>query len=80
MIFRGTVYRRSSADGPPQPGVAGEREVFEHNPQRVRRILNETGWERVFCGTLNLNPSLTFSPPARGDSADFVSSGLDAIL
>ena len=54
MIFKGTVYRRSSADHPRQPEVAGEREVFKCNPQRVRRIMKETGWESVFCGTLNL--------------------------
>ena len=54
MIFKGTVYRRSSADRPRQPEVAGEREVFKCNPQRVRRIMKETGWESVFCGTLNL--------------------------
>ena len=52
MIFKGTVCRRSSADR--QPEVAGEREVFKCNPQRVRRIKKETGWESVFCGTLNL--------------------------
>ena len=52
MIFKGTVCRRSSADC--QPEVAGEREVFKCNPQRVRRIKKETGWESVFCGTLNL--------------------------
>ena len=54
MIFKGTVYRRSSADRPRQHEVAGEREVFKCNPQRVRRIMKETGWESVFCGTLNL--------------------------
>ena len=54
MIFKGTVYRRNSADRPRQPEVAGEREVFKCNPQRVRRIMKETGWENVFCGTLNL--------------------------
>ena len=35
MIFKGTVYRRSSSDPPSQPEVAGEREVFKCNPQRV---------------------------------------------
>lgn len=54
MIFKGTVYRRSSANPPRQPEVAGERHVFKCNPQRVRRIMKETGWETVFCGTLNL--------------------------
>ena len=54
MIFKGTVYRRSSSDPPSQPEVAGEREVFKCNPQRVCRIMKETGWESVFCGTLNL--------------------------
>ena len=54
MIFKGTVYRRSSSDPPSQPEVAGEREVFKCNPQRVCRIIKETGWESVFCGTLNL--------------------------
>ena len=54
MIFKGTVYRRSSSDRPRQPEVAGEREVFKCNPQRVRRIMKETDWESVFCGTLNL--------------------------
>ena len=29
MIFKGTVYRRSSSDPPSQPEVAGEREVFK---------------------------------------------------
>ena len=29
--------------------MAGEREVFKCNPQRVRRIMQETGWESVFC-------------------------------
>ena len=53
-LSQGTVYRRSSADRPRQPEVAGEREVFKCNPQRVRRIMKETGWESVFCGTLNL--------------------------
>ena len=54
MIFKGTVYRRSSSDRPSQPEVAGEREVFKCNPQRVCRIMKETDWESVFCGTLNL--------------------------
>lgn len=54
VVFRGMVYRRSSADHRMQPEVAGEREVFKCNPQRVRRIMNETGWDDVFCGTLNL--------------------------
>ena len=54
MIFKGKVYRRSSAVPPRQPEVAGEREVFKCNPQRMRRIREETGWECVFCGTLNL--------------------------
>ena len=54
MIFTGTVYRRSSANCPRQPEVASEREVFKLNPQRVRRIKEETGWESVVCGTLNL--------------------------
>ena len=54
MTFKGKVYRRSSADQPRQPKVAGEKEVFECNQQRERRIKNETGWESVFCGTLNL--------------------------
>ncbi len=43
MIFKGTVYKRSSADHPSQPEVAGEREVFKCNLQRVRRIMKETG-------------------------------------
>ena len=34
MIFKGTVYRRSSSDRPRQPEVAGEREVFKCNPQQ----------------------------------------------
>ena len=38
MIFKGTVYRRSSSDPPSQPEVAGEREVFKCNPQRVCRM------------------------------------------
>ena len=50
MIFKGTVYKRSSADCPKQLEIAGEREVFKCNPQRVRRIMEETGWESVFCG------------------------------
>ena len=54
VIFKGKVYRRSSAVPPKQPEVAGESEVFKCNPQRTRRIREETGWECVFCGTLNL--------------------------
>ena len=54
MIFRGTVYRRSSIGRLDQREVAGERDVFKCNPQRVSRILKETGWDSVFCGTLNL--------------------------
>ena len=54
MIFKGTVYRRSSAYRPQRPAAAGESEVFRCNPQRVCRIMKETGWESVFCGTLNL--------------------------
>ena len=52
MIFKGTVYRRSSADL--QPEVAGEHQVFRCNPQRRSRIMEETGWGSVFDGTLNL--------------------------
>lgn len=55
VIFKGAVYRRSTAHRPRQPAVAGESEVFTCNPQRVRRILKETGWESVFYGTLNLS-------------------------
>ena len=54
MIFKGTGYKRSSADLPRQPGVAGEAEVFRRNPQRKRRIMKRTGWKVVFDGTLNL--------------------------
>ena len=54
MIFMGTVYRRSSADPPKQPSVAGEAEISRRNPQRERRIMEETGWTEVFDGTLNL--------------------------
>ena len=54
MNFKGTVYRRSSAGRPKQPEVAGESEVFKCNPQRVGRIMEETGWKNVFFGTLNL--------------------------
>ncbi len=54
MVFKGTVCRRSSASPPKNPKVAGESEIFRHNPQRVCRIKEETGWESVFCGTLNL--------------------------
>lgn len=52
MIFKGTVYRRSSVDR--QSDVAGESDVFGCNPQRAHRIMEETGWEDVFSGTLNL--------------------------
>ena len=55
MIFKGTVRRRSSADPPKQLGVAGEAEIFRCNPQRERRIMGETGWAKVFDGTLNLD-------------------------
>lgn len=55
MIFEGTVRRRSSADPPIQPAVAGEAEIFRCNPQRKRRIMKETGWAEVFDGTLNLD-------------------------
>lgn len=54
MIFRGRTYRRSSAEHPRPIEPAGEREVFESNPQRTFRIRKETGWEAVFPGTLNL--------------------------
>ena len=52
MIFKGIVYGRSSENR--QTEVAGEREIFKRNPQRVRRIKQGTGWRCVFCGTLNL--------------------------
>ena len=54
VIFMGTVRRRSSADPPRQPEVAGEAEVFRRNPKRKRRIMRMTGWKTVFDGTLNL--------------------------
>ena len=54
VIFKGEVYRRSSADRPRQPEVAGESQIFKCNPQRACRIMKETGWRSVFCGTLNL--------------------------
>ena len=54
MNFMGTVYRRSTSGSPQHANVAGEAEVFECNPQRVRRIMDETGWKSVFYGTLNL--------------------------
>ena len=55
MIFKGTVRRRSSADPPKQPWVAGEAKIFRCNPQRERRIIRETGWAELFDGTLNLD-------------------------
>ena len=54
MIFKGTVRKRSSADPPRQPWIAGEARVFRCNPKRRRRIMKMTGWETVFDGTLNL--------------------------
>ena len=54
MIFKGTVRRRSSADSPKQPEVAGEAKVFRRNPKRKCRIMKMTGWKTVFDGTLNL--------------------------
>ncbi|MYA59452.1 MAG: DUF120 domain-containing protein [Chloroflexi bacterium] len=54
MTFKGRVCRRSSAARPKDAHVAGEREVFKRNPQRKRRIKEETGWLTVFDGTLNL--------------------------
>ena len=54
MTFKGMVRRRSSADPPRQPEVAGEAEIFRCNPKRKRRIMEATGWETVFDGTLNL--------------------------
>lgn len=54
VIFKGTVRRRSSANPPLQPEVAGEGEVFRCNPQRKNRIMEKTGWNTVFDGTLNL--------------------------
>ena len=55
MIFKGTVRRRSSADPPRQPELAGEEDIFRCNPQREHRIMKETGWAEVFDGTLNLD-------------------------
>lgn len=52
MIFIGVVRRRSSVGD--RPWVAGEAEVFRCNPQRRRRIMEETGWDTVFDGTLNV--------------------------
>ena len=52
MTFKGTVRGRSSADR--QPEVAGEAEIFRQNPNRTCRIMEETDWETVFKGTLNL--------------------------
>ena len=54
MKFKGKVCRRSTANPPKQPELAGEREIHKFNPQRVQRIKKETEWERVYCGTLNL--------------------------
>lgn len=54
VIFTGTVYRRKSAANPSQPDLAGEKEIFECNPQRARRIIEETDWDSVCPGTLNL--------------------------
>ncbi len=55
MTFKGKVCKRSSKECfDPRKEPAGESKVFKRNPQRVRRIKEETGWESVFYGTLNL--------------------------
>lgn len=55
FTFKGTVYQRSSAHPPKQPDVPGEAEIFRCNPRRSRRIMEKTGWDRVFRGALKLS-------------------------
>ena len=52
ITFPGIVGPRSSIA--PSVGPPGEAEVLSLNPQRQHRILQATGWEKLFPGTLNL--------------------------
>lgn len=50
--FHGIVGSRSSTA--PSEGPPGEKEVLSLNPQRQDRILQATGWKKLFHGSLNL--------------------------
>ena len=52
ITFQGIVQSRSSTA--PSVGPPGEDEVLSLNPQRHHRILQATGWQKLFPGTLNL--------------------------
>lgn len=52
MEFEGLVEFRSSAR--PRTGPPGESEIQARNPERVRRILEITGWQRLASGSLNV--------------------------
>lgn len=52
MEFEGLVQFRSSAQ--PNAGPPGESAIQALNPERVRRILELTGWQCLAPGSLNL--------------------------
>ncbi len=55
MEFTGTVFFRSSKEQGGVPGEApGEAEIQRKNPQRKKMILNATGWDDLFPGSLNI--------------------------
>lgn len=51
MKFKAEISSRSSLH---QSGPPSETEILRLNPQRREMILNETGWEELYEGTLNL--------------------------
>jgi len=53
VTFSATVRSRSSRikGGPPRP--PSETKILRLNPQRREKILEATGWEQLFPGTLN---------------------------
>lgn len=51
MKFKAEISSRSSLH---QSGPPSETEILRLNPQRSDMILNETGWDELYEGTLNL--------------------------
>ena len=74
LTFSATISSRSSKNtqGPPS-----ESEILALNPQRCEMILNTTGWDKLFPGTLNLEVDeeivhrlLLCTPLIREDASD----------
>jgi hypothetical protein len=52
MRLKGQVSIRSSRPG--AGGPPGEKEILALNPQREKLILEQTGWQTLFHGSLNI--------------------------